>query len=66
VNTYPIFMIPLLVAACATAAEGPLRLNEVEVSMHMVLPVESKGRYYITGTTDLTHVWKGCRGIWEV
>ena len=27
--------------------------------MHMVLPVESEGRYYVTGTTDLTNVWKG-------
>ena len=27
--------------------------------MHMVLPVKSQGKYYITGTTDLTKVWKG-------
>ncbi|RLD89623.1 MAG: hypothetical protein DRJ29_16410 [Bacteroidetes bacterium] len=47
------------VAAYAIGAEGTLRLDEVEVSMHMVLPVESEGRYYITGTTDLANVWEG-------
>ena len=51
--------IACLLAACASGSEGRLRLEEVEVSMHMVLPVESEGRYYITGTTDLANVWKG-------
>jgi len=55
----PILLIPLLVAGYATGSEGTLRLDEVEVSMHMVLPVEFEGRYYITGTTDLANVWKG-------
>jgi len=55
----PIFLIAVLLAVCATGSGGTLRLDEVEVSMHMVLPVESEGRYHITGTTDLTNVWKG-------
>ena len=46
-------------AASAAGSEGTLRLDKVEVSMHMVLPVESEGRYYITGTTDLANAWKG-------
>ena len=40
-------------------AKGAFPLNKVEVSMHMVLPEKSEGKYYITGTTDLTNVWKG-------
>ncbi len=51
--------IAFLLAAGASGSEGRLRLEEVEVSMHMVLPVESEGKYYITGTTDLANVWKG-------
>ncbi len=54
-----ILLIPVLLAACAPGPDATLRLDEVEVSMHMVLPVESEGRYYITGTTDLPNVWKG-------
>lgn len=57
--TNPLLLIPFLIAASATGSEDALRLDEVEVSMHMVLPVESEGRYYVTGTTDLTNVWKG-------
>lgn len=49
----------LLVGACTTVPGGTLELDEVQVSMHMVLPVESESRYYITGTTDLTNVWEG-------
>jgi len=33
----PILLIPLLVAGYATGSENTLRLNKVEVSMHMVL-----------------------------
>ena len=36
-----------------------LSLTEIAVSRHMVLPVPSTGRYYITGTTDLENVWEG-------
>jgi len=46
-------------ATRASGSDGRLRLDEVDVSMHMVLPVKSEGKYYITGTTDLTNVWKG-------
>jgi len=49
----------LLPGACTTVPGGTRGLDEVEVSMHMVLPVESESRYYITGTTDLTNVWEG-------
>ena len=44
-----ILLIPVLLAACAPGPDATLRLDEVEVSMHMVLPVESEGRYYIPG-----------------
>ena len=38
--TNPILLIPFLMAASATGSEGTLRLDKVEVSMHMVLPAE--------------------------
>ena len=40
-------------------AEGALPLNQVEVSMHMVFPVKSEGKYYTTGTTVLLTVRRG-------
>ena len=49
----------LIQGACVNRPEGILTLDEVEVSMHMVVPVKSEGRYYITGTTDLANVWEG-------
>jgi len=49
----------------ASGSEGALRLDEVEVSMHMVLPVKSEGKYCITGTTDLTNVWQVANGEWQ-
>ena len=54
-----ILLISILLAANNTVAKDTFPLEEVEVSMHMVLPVKSEGRYYITGTTDLINVWKG-------
>ena len=54
-----ILLIPILLAVSIAVAKDTFPLNDVEVSMHMVLPVESEGRYFITGTTDLTNVWKG-------
>ena len=40
-------------------AKQSLALSEVTVSAHRILSLESTGRYYITGTTDLKNVWKG-------
>lgn len=40
-------------------AKQSLALSEVTVSTHRILSLESTGRYYITGTTDLKNVWEG-------
>ncbi len=58
-SKYLLFIGILLLGACTTVPGGTFELDEVEVSMHMVFPVQSESRYYITGTTDLTNVWKG-------
>ncbi len=59
ISTQWCILVGLMMCAGAQISAVAFPLNKVEVSMHMVLPVESEGRYYITGTTDLTNVWKG-------
>ena len=54
-----LFLIILILCSCTGGPQQSYKLDEVQVSMHMVLPVASEGRYYITGTTDLENVWEG-------
>ena len=54
-----ILLNPILLVASIAVAKDTIPIDEVGVSIHMVFPVEPEGGYFITGTTDLTNVWKG-------